>query len=299
MFDLVPELIERLAPTSPDLAALGAESEGVLTVAGIVALASGSHDIPPWAGFLVRSWPGALVDRPRLAGPEEVRRLALPTLSSLEVIATEIAVRLGEQLPTARFDGILETSRELLANAVAHRDYGVSAPIQVDMFADAVCISSPGEPQHAEVVDGGFRGRGARDPILHHLLRRLGVARQQGLGWPRSQRLMKEAGLALEVAVGGGHTVVSIMVDPIPRGVIEDTPPEVDSRLRIPGGVWEERVMRLLADGALWRPADIESALGIPRSTLTTVMRRLAARGVVEAERSAPRSSRQRWRRAQ
>jgi len=70
-----------------------------------------------------------------------------------------------------------------------------------------------------------------------------------------------------------------------------------ERRLRLPGDTWDSRLLDLLSDGNAWRPKDIQSALDIPRSTLTTVLRRLAKRGDIEPGRLAARSSKQTWRR--
>ncbi len=43
------------------------------------------------------------------------------------------------------WDYPLEAVRETLANALCHRDYGAPYDIQVKIFEDSLCISSPGQ----------------------------------------------------------------------------------------------------------------------------------------------------------
>ena len=43
------------------------------------------------------------------------------------------------------WDYPIETVRETLANALCHRDYGAPYDIQVKIFEDSLCISSPGQ----------------------------------------------------------------------------------------------------------------------------------------------------------
>lgn len=296
-----PDLLRRLRrATTADLAHLGAETNGALTTTGIVTLAAATPSPPPWAGFRVSTWPGALVDHPRLSAPTEVRRLHLPTVTYIDVLADEIAVLLGERLPNALFDSVREAAEELLVNAVAHRDYTIDAPIDVDLFTNAVRITSPGAPAHANVVDGAFVGAGARNPALQHLLRLLGRGRQQGMGWPQCLALASAAGLHLQASVDENSTVVTLAIAPPERVRVERTAQHgTERRLRLPGGTWDTRVLELLGDGEAWRPKDIQAALDIPRSTLTTVLRRLADQGHIEPSCIAARSSKQTWRRTQ
>jgi len=284
---------------APDLDALGAAAEGRLTPAGVVALAAPNSSPPRWSGFRVATWPGPIVDRPRLAAPTEVRRLGLPTITMIDVLADEAALLLGERLPPALYDGVREAAAELLTNAVAHRDYTISAPIDVEQYTDAVRIRSPGAPAHTEITDGGFYGRGARNLALQHLLKLLGRGRQQGMGWQRCILLASGAGLSVDAQVRKGHTEVTLAIRPATRARLEAVDALAqERRLRLPGGTWDARLLDLVGDGEAWRPKDIQAALGIPRSTLTTVLRRLAKRGDIEPGRLAARSSRQTWRRA-
>lgn len=294
-----PTILDQLRRATPlGLVDLGAVAGGRLTPAGVVTLASSSEAAPSWVGFRAATWPGALVDRPRLDRPIEIRRLVLPTLTFIDVLADEAAVALGERLPIAVFDGVREAAEELLVNAVAHRDYAVEAPIEVELFADALRIRSPGTPAHAEVSDGGFCGRGTRNPALQHLLRLLGRGRQQGLGWRRCVWLAAAAGLGVEAAVDRDLTVTTLAVRPDERVRVEAVGTAArERRLRLPSGTWDARVLGLLDDGQSWRPKDIQAALDIPRSTLTTVLRRLRERGDIEPGQLAARSSKQTWRR--
>lgn len=303
MSPLVPDstLLQRIrGAAAVDLHGLGAaQPDGQLTPAGVVALAGPTGSTPRWSGFHVTTWPGSIVDRPRMAAPTEVRRLGLPTLTMVDVLADEAALLLGERLPVAVYDGVREAVSELLTNAVVHRDYAVDAPITVEHFTDAVRIRSPGAPAYAEITDGGFYGRGARNPTLQHLLKLLGRGRQQGMGWQRCILLASGAGLSVDAQVRKGHTEVTVAILPATRARVEAVDALAqERRLRLPGGTWDARLLDLLSDGEAWRPKDIQAALGIPRSTLTTVLRRLAKRGDIEPGRLAARSSRQTWRRA-
>jgi ATP-dependent DNA helicase RecG len=85
--------------------------------------------------------------------------------------------------------------REVLANAVIHRDYGITgSKILVDIFRDRVEVTSPGELPNSltptEVLSGGvIRSRNER--IANYLLT-MGAIEMRGRGIPRIRKLMRE-----------------------------------------------------------------------------------------------------------
>jgi len=85
--------------------------------------------------------------------------------------------------------------REVVANAVIHRDYGITgSKILLDIFRDRVEITSPGELPNSltatEVLSGGvIRSRNER--IANYLLA-MGAVESRGRGIPRIHKLMRE-----------------------------------------------------------------------------------------------------------
>ncbi len=85
--------------------------------------------------------------------------------------------------------------REVVANAVIHRDYGITgSKILLDIFRDRVEIMSPGELPNSltptEVLSGGvIRSRNER--IANYLLA-MGAIESRGRGIPRIRKLMRE-----------------------------------------------------------------------------------------------------------
>lgn len=67
----------------------------------------------------------------------------------------------------------LETIREVVANAVCHRHYGIAGPVHVRVFADRVEVQSPGAPPNGVSPEAMRVGVSVRrnEFILQHLVR--------------------------------------------------------------------------------------------------------------------------------
>ncbi|NCC41632.1 MAG: transcriptional regulator [Gammaproteobacteria bacterium] len=84
--------------------------------------------------------------------------------------------------------------RELLMNAVMHRNYDSNTPIRFYVFADHVEIQSPGG-LYGEVTVENFPMRNSyRNPIIAEAMKSLGFVNRFGYGVQRAQALLKENG---------------------------------------------------------------------------------------------------------
>jgi ATP-dependent DNA helicase RecG len=86
--------------------------------------------------------------------------------------------------------------REVVVNAVAHRDYSIRGDeVRISMFADRIEAYSPGRlPGHVtikNIIDERF----SRNDVLVQLLGDLGYIERLGYGIDRMMRLMREHGL--------------------------------------------------------------------------------------------------------
>ncbi len=78
---------------------------------------------------------------------------------------------------------------ELLANALIHRDYFVSAPVRIFIFEDRVEIISPGHlPNNLTIANVRSGNSNMRNPILSSFATKLIPYRGLGTGIPRSLR---------------------------------------------------------------------------------------------------------------
>ena len=83
--------------------------------------------------------------------------------------------------------------REVLVNAVAHRDYTVTGPIRVLVFEDRVEVRSPGGlPNAVRLAQLPAGVHVLRNPTLYNLLLKRGLATDAGSGIPRMIQAVRE-----------------------------------------------------------------------------------------------------------
>lgn len=85
--------------------------------------------------------------------------------------------------------------REVIVNAVAHRDYQVQGEsIQIFCFSDRIRVYSPGRLPGHITVENIVRERFSRNPVVVQVLADLGFIERLGYGIDRMLRLLREAG---------------------------------------------------------------------------------------------------------
>lgn len=89
--------------------------------------------------------------------------------------------------------------RELVVNAVAHRDYQIGGHgIEVTFYDDRLEVSSPGgplAPVTVEALSAGNPGRATRNPMLAHVLADVGIMHGGGTGFARLFKEMSDSSL--------------------------------------------------------------------------------------------------------
>ena len=84
--------------------------------------------------------------------------------------------------------------RELLANAVMHRNYESNTPIRFHWFVDHVEILSPGGLFGEVTPENYLTHNNYRNPIIAEAMKALGYVNQFGYGIQRAQKLLMENG---------------------------------------------------------------------------------------------------------
>ena len=102
--------------------------------------------------------------------------------------------------------------REVLVNAVAHRDYTVTGPIRVLVFEDRVEVRSPGGlPNSVRLAQLPAGVHVLRNPTLYNLLLKRGLATDAGSGIPRMIRAVRErTGRVPQLGLAGDEFVVTL-----------------------------------------------------------------------------------------
>jgi ATP-dependent DNA helicase RecG len=123
--------------------------------------------------------------------PEQLRQAE-------EFIRTNLTttVRLVGLQHQERLEYPFEAVRELLVNAVAHRDYNIQGDnIHLNIFADRLEISSPGTLPGPVTLENLLEARFARNAVISQVLSDLGFVERLGYGLDRVVDVTRTAGL--------------------------------------------------------------------------------------------------------
>ncbi len=167
-----------------------------LTVAGVLFLACSPQQWLPTAYVTALRIPGTDIsvapsDQKRIEGRvlamlEDTKRfleIHLPRPHHIQGLAPEVT----PELPA-------EVLREALVNAVAHRDYTISAPMRVLVFDDRIEIRTPGTlPNTVTLESLPFGIHVLRNPMMYNMLLRVGLVTDASSGIPRMIRLVRQA----------------------------------------------------------------------------------------------------------
>lgn len=133
--------------------------------------------------FIKQEFSGSLPEQIRQA--EAFARQHIPDVTRLMGLVHEDA----PQFP-------LEAVRELLVNAVAHRDYNLQGDnIHLNLFADRLEVQSPGVLPGPVNLDNLLEARFSRNAVIVQVLADLGFVEKLGYGLDRVVRVMRQNGL--------------------------------------------------------------------------------------------------------
>ena len=107
----------------------------------------------------------------------------------------------------------LTALREAVVNAIAHRDYTISAPIRIILFTDRIEIRSPGKLPNTVTIESMKLGgsRVLRNPTIYNILVKMKMVTDLGSGVRRMIKLIKEqTGKEVEFSVSESEFVVII-----------------------------------------------------------------------------------------
>jgi len=101
----------------------------------------------------------------------------------------------------------LEAVRELLVNAVAHRDYNQGGDsIHLHIFADRLAVHSPGDLPGPVTLENLLEARFSRNPVIAQVLSDMGYVERLGYGLNRVVTVMRQNNLPVpkfEETAGG------------------------------------------------------------------------------------------------
>lgn len=95
-----------------------------------------------------------------------------------------------------RYEIPMEAARELVVNAVAHRDYGISGDgIRLFLFKDRMEVTSPGKLPGPVTIANIKDERFSRNPVIVQVLADMGFIERLGYGVDRVIELMRQQAL--------------------------------------------------------------------------------------------------------
>jgi ATP-dependent DNA helicase RecG len=125
--------------------------------------------------------------------PEQLRQAELFVLDNLRSVVRMVGFRHQESLEYP-----LEAVRELLVNAVAHRDYNSQGDcIHLNIFSDHLEVTSPGELPGPVNLQNLLEARFSRNAVIVQVLADLGFVERLGYGLERVVALMADHGMQL------------------------------------------------------------------------------------------------------
>jgi ATP-dependent DNA helicase RecG len=166
-----------LRPTYAGLLLFGKQPQRWLSSAGILAARFAGTTLTDH--FIKQDIQGSLPEQLRLA--EAFIRDNLPRLVRMEGL---------EHVENTAYP--LEALREVLVNAVAHRDYNVQGDmIHINIFTDRIEITSPGGLPGPMTLDNLLEARFSRNPVILQVLADLGFVERLGYGLNRVMEAMR------------------------------------------------------------------------------------------------------------
>jgi ATP-dependent DNA helicase RecG len=170
---------------------------GCATHAGLLLVGKNPRFFLPGAYVQYLELPGTSltelpVDQAEVAG--DLQSVLKELLGRLRLLVKTAMVQvnpLQEKLVPNYPEGAI---RELLMNAVMHRNYNSNSPIRFYVFSDHIEIQSPGG-LYGEATLANFPTRNSyRNPVIAEALKSLGFVNRFGYGVQRAQALLMENG---------------------------------------------------------------------------------------------------------
>ncbi|MCI0699146.1 putative DNA binding domain-containing protein [candidate division KSB1 bacterium] len=185
-----------------------------LTLAGVLFLARNPQYFLPMTYVSALRIPGTEI----ASAPIDQKRIQGRVLTILEDTLRFLYIHLPRPHhiqglePEVQSEFPQEALREILVNAIAHRDYTVSAPIRVILYDDRLEVRSPGLTPNTVTMENLRYGiHVVRNPMIYSMFLRIGLVTDAGSGIPRIIRLIRQAtGQEPAFRLEGNEFVVSL-----------------------------------------------------------------------------------------
>jgi len=187
-----------------------------------------------------------------------------------------------------RVDLPFEMIREAVVNALVHRDYDLAGEkCQLVVDAETIRVKSPGGPIPPITIDqlNAFSApMKSRNPQLHYVFARMGMAEEQGFGLAKTlKRDAEERGLPLPGFVMEGDYLVLTIFRSVAAATSSLSPAvrEQLTKAELAGWEWFSTKNRVTT-------AEYEEAVGIPNRTAKNHINKLVKLGLLRRRGAGP-----------
>ncbi|MCI5065948.1 putative DNA binding domain-containing protein [bacterium] len=281
---------KRLGTTVPkqvrkaQLRDLGLYDQSTLTIAGALLLRTYPQDIPElgnsgiqMARFRDRRSDN-FIDRAELLGPlpELIEQAVQFFLRNIRV-ASVIKGSKRKDLP----DYPTEIFRELIVNAVIHRDYSViGSSVQVAIFDDRIEFSTPGSLAGPVTVDNILERQFSRNPHIAKRMFEMGYFESWGQGMDRVMEWSeKHAERPLQIREGSGQFIVTLSARKSDKGLETSS----TQRSSPPSKITEQKraILNFIKGREHTSNKDVRESFGVSKSQAQGILRELLKGGFI------------------
>ncbi len=188
-------------------------------------------------------------------------------ISRLNVSFSIKGVRREDKLEIPR-----EALREMLLNAIVHRNYYIPGPTKIAIYRDRIEIFSPGmfaRPISVENLTAGFTY--IRNPAIVKVFRELGYIEKLGTGFRILFESYEKAGLRKPQVIEGENFIKCILPRPTPADTDYRALPSMD-----------QKIIDLFARVNELSIADVMEQLHLSRATAGRLLARLVEHNILE-----------------
>jgi len=183
-----------------------------------------------------------------------------------------------EERPALPFEMV----REAVVNALIHRDYGIEGgKCQVVVTEDTITVRSPGKPPSPitlEQLQSFTAPMLSRNPELHFVFARMGMAEEQGLGIGSLRDRSKELGLPLPRYMWDAPYLV-LKLYRTPESATRELTADILDKLNAD----EKRGWEILSTKTTFTRADYEAYMGADKRKAQRQLKRFVELGLVRS----------------
>ena len=251
------------AELSAVLENLGMIKDGKITVAGLLCFGKNPQKYLPYAVIKIGKFvEGKIVYEKEIKGNliEQIEKSYAEILSLIKKRIVDVKLKREEI-----FEYPFQAIREIIVNAVAHREYSSKSPVYVRIFDDRLEVENPGNLLELSIEDLKKPHRSVlRNPKIAEVLYYLGYIEKWGTGTLMVIRFCLENGNGEPVFESNGTFKVTI-----------------HSSANIQFNETERKILEYLKERKVATRKEIEKLLSVRESTARKYLENLQKRGLI------------------